>query len=114
MKKILLILIAIVVVGVATFFAVSGGPDSGRPSDDILNCTTSELNWVVGERTTYSNPDIGLEFTYQTGSDGYVLQERIPTDTSLIGPRHIIVLMRTEDAAVAPPQGGEGPPVMSI
>ena len=104
---------ATAVVGVATFFAVWGGPDSGRQSEEVLNGTTTDPLVDAGTMTTYSNPELGIEFEYQTGSDGYVLQEHIPTDTAANLVR-TIVLMQSADAAVAPPAGGERPPVISI
>jgi len=68
---------------------------------------------VTGTHITYSQSDIGLEFDYPEGPDGYVVDERMPVDlgTGLIKN---IILMRTEDTLYEPPVGGEGPPVILV
>jgi hypothetical protein len=64
-------------------------------------------------KSTYSKSDIGLEFDYAEGPDGYVIDERMPVDlgTGLIKN---IILTRTDDTLNAPPAGGEGPAVITI
>lgn len=68
---------------------------------------------VPGVHSTYSQSDVGLEFDYPEGPDGYVVDERMPVDlgTGLIKN---IILMRTEDALREPPVDGEGPPVILV
>ncbi|HYC83089.1 MAG TPA: hypothetical protein VEB60_00875 [Candidatus Paceibacterota bacterium] len=62
---------------------------------------------------TYSRSDIGLEFDYPEGPEGYVVEERIPADLGA-GLVKNIILMRTEDAESEPPTGGEAPPAIAI
>jgi hypothetical protein len=59
---------------------------------------TINKNEVVNNTAVYSNGGLGIEFTYRTGPDGYVIQELAPSDTAedLMGT---IIIMRTEDAA---------------
>lgn len=61
----------------------------------------------------YSNEVLGVEFTYRTGPDGYVIKEHLPSNLSedLLGT---IVVMRTEDAEREMPVGGEGPATITI
>lgn len=101
MKKIayILIAVALMVGGYYAYIYWALGNDSvGQTTDAYL---------------TYSESDIGLEFEYPEGPEGYVVDERMPVDlgTGLIKN---IILMRTEDAQNEPPVGGEGPPVIVI
>jgi hypothetical protein len=67
----------------------------------------------AGDVTTYSNPGLGIEFDYEAGPNGYVVQESTPTDPNGEIVRSI-VLMRAEDVANGMPVGGEGPPTITI
>ncbi len=63
--------------------------------------------------TTYSNADIGLQFTYAIGPDGYVIKEEIPntpTDAYL----RTITLIQSSDAVRGDSFIGEYPPTHSI
>jgi hypothetical protein len=62
---------------------------------------------------TFSQNDVGLEFDYFEGPNGYVVDERMPVDLGT-GLVKNIILMRTEDALNEPPVDGEGPPVIVI
>lgn len=61
----------------------------------------------------FSNNEIGLEFDYPTGDDGYVLSE-VPSKDTKNELVTAIVLTSTEDSIQEPPEGGEGPAVISI
>lgn len=91
MKKIL-ILIIILIIGVAYF-------------TDNLPKTNPNLS-------RYSDPNIGLEFVYETGPDGYVVDERMPVDLGELVK--VIILHRTEDTLKEPPMNGEGSPTITI
>lgn len=62
---------------------------------------------------TYSQSDVGLEFDYPEGPDGYVLDERMPADLGT-GLTKNIILTRTEDASQELPVGGESAPAIII
>lgn len=63
--------------------------------------------------TTFSNNDLGIQFSYPTGPDGYVLGQA--TSTNLTSePLSSLILFRTEDVVNQPPAGGEGPPVIGF
>ncbi len=65
---------------------------------------------------SYENARIGLAFTYQDGTEGYVLEER-PTDQSTGAPVATITLTPYEDyerMQTNPPVGGEGPTGIAI
>lgn len=80
----------------------------------MLSIDKSEPNGEVsGNTATFSSGELGLEFDYKTGPNGYVLQEMIPTEQNDALAR-VIMLFRTEDTLMAPPEGGEGPPVMAV
>lgn len=66
-----------------------------------------------GEVAVYSNPEIGLEFSYRTGPEGYVIQESIPmaVDPDLVRFVHVVP---ASVANLPPPEGGEGPAQISI
>lgn len=57
---------------------------------------------------TYASPEYGIEFRY---SSSYQLEER-DAPGSAQRRHHIVTLMRKED--LPPPQGGEGPPAITI
>ncbi len=80
------------------------------------------IYWALGNdsagqtsktHVTYSQSEIGLEFEYREGPEGYVVDERMPVDLGT-GLVKNIILTRTEDAENTPPVGGEGPPVIVI
>jgi hypothetical protein len=95
--KNILIIIGMIVVVAAGYFVVK---------------TTK--NPVVSKNTaTYSSRELGLQFTYETGPEGYVLGEMTPADTSA----HLlktITLTQTKDVQAGVPQGGEGPATITI
>lgn len=101
MKKFIYILIALAVLLAGyylyTYWAL-GNDSAGQVNSGYL---------------TYSQSDVGLEFDYPEGPEGYVLDERMPVDlgTGLIKN---IILTRTEDTLYEPPVGGEGPPVILV
>lgn len=68
---------------------------------------------ITETHITYSQSDIGLEFDYSEGPDGYVIDERMPVDLDSEFIKNII-LTRTEDALREPPVAGEGSPVILI
>lgn len=96
MKKMYIGIIALVILIVGLYFTV-------RVDNTQVSNTTA----------TYSNAGLGIEFTYQTGPDGYVLQELTPSDTTG-GLLNTIVLMQTADAEREMPVGGEGPTTITI
>jgi len=67
----------------------------------------------AGAQLTYSQSDLGLEFNYLGGSDGYVVGEKTLTSSDL-GPIKALVLRLTEDTLHEPPVGGEGAPVILV
>ncbi len=68
------------------------------------------------EPMTYSSSEFGLEFSYQAGPAGYVLKEMVLDDSVAIAAGHekTFIFYRTEDTLAAPPEGGEGPPVIAL
>jgi hypothetical protein len=57
---------------------------------------------------TYSSPEYGIEFRYPSS---YQLEER-DAPGSAQRRHHIVTLLRKED--LPPPQGGEGPPAITV
>jgi hypothetical protein len=102
MKKIitLLAVIAILLVGYFVFRTDGAEAPSGAKNTAV-----------------YSNPELQLEFTYKTGPDGYVVEERNPSQTTS-GEVKTIILMRAEDKENldknGAPVGGEGPATITI
>lgn len=96
MKKFLIIL-AVIVVIVAGFLFAKSSP--------------SGVNNV--ELTTFSSSELGLEFNYKAGSDGYVLEEMSSSAVGS-GPMKTLVLTRSEDKLSGVPVGGEGPPTITL
>ena len=74
-------------------------------------------NQVVDNITTYSSTELGFQFEYPTGPDGYVLDERFPSETRDNNIR-IINLVQTKDQenldAGNVPIGGEGPATITF
>jgi hypothetical protein len=68
---------------------------------------------VNSGQETFSQADIGLEFEYPGGEEGYVIDERIPVDLGT-GLVKVLILFRAEDLKNAPPEGGEGPAVITV
>lgn len=68
---------------------------------------------VVQNNATYSDAGVGIEFTYRTGPDGYVVQELTPAPSTSDLIRTVI-LMQTSDANKEMPEGGEGPATITI
>lgn len=73
----------------------------------------ADKNEMVSTTSTYSNPNLGIEFTYKVGSNGYVIREILAPDSAQ-DLKGTIVLMRTEDALREMPVGGEGPATITI
>lgn len=61
----------------------------------------------------YSQPEIGLSFTYKAGAEGYIIDERVPAEQgdNLV---RVILLHRTQDVAQDAPVGGEGSPLIAV
>ena len=90
---------ALVLVGVYFIITIDEGSKNQAVEDSVA---------------TFSSKELGIEFVYQTGPLGYVLQEVIPTENDSDFLRSI-VLTRTEDAVdVGQVLGGEGPPTITI
>lgn len=94
MKKALFIIAGLVLIAVGLYFALRVDKQ------------------VVSDKAVYSKAELGLEFVYQAGPEGYVVEERIPADLGELV--RVIILHRTEDTLKTPPVGGEGPAVMTI
>ena len=101
MKKSIYILIAVILVGGGYYLYTYWD----RENDSVQQVTNTHL--------TYSQSDIGLEFDYPKGPEGYAVDERMPVDLGT-GLVKNIILTRTEDTLNEPPVGGEGPPVILI
>lgn len=103
MKKINILLIASTVV---VLLAVSGylflQIDREKTNDSLK-----------GQFTKFNSSELGIEFSYPVGPEGYILEEMNWTDNN---PNYIrtIILMRSEDKAKEMPVGGEGPPTITI
>lgn len=93
-------IIALIALGIAGYLYLV--PDAGKTQESLQEA-----------QTIYSNPELGLEFTYRPGPEGYVLEQRTPSPSEE-GPERVIVLMRSQDVAQGAPEGGEGPPVIAI
>jgi hypothetical protein len=99
MKKIIIaILISALLVGVYFVFKVN--------EKEVSNNTA-----------VYSSQELGFEFSYKTGPEGYVLEERTPS-ANPEGLKKAIVLMQTKDKenldTNGAPVGGEGPATITI
>lgn len=70
----------------------------------------------VPEMSEYRNDAYGLTFSYQTGSAGYVLEERTPgsNTTPLLTTITLTTQGDHERMQMSPPIGGEGPAVIAI
>jgi hypothetical protein len=71
---------------------------------------------VQSDSAAYSSSEVELAFMYDSGPDGYVLEERMPgaADKDLL---RTITLTQTADherMTTNPPVGGEGPAVIAI
>ena len=109
MKKLILILVAAVIIGGAYVgydrFVRVASPEGGINNPEENN-----------QYTTYRNKNIGLEFMYRGGIDGYVLTERGESTVVQGGPKQSISLMLASDKAEldASTSPREGPPTMLI
>ncbi len=108
MKKIILILIAIALLvgGYYLYMYWALGNDSVPRNDAVEEVTTNS-------DVTNSQSEIGLEFDYPEGPDGYIAEERMPADLGT-GLVKNIILTRTEDTLNGVPAGGEYPPAILI
>lgn len=93
--KNILIIIAIIIVAVGGYYAVK---------------TNKKV--VSGETTTFSSKELGFEFNYKTGPEGYVLGEMTPATQD--GLLKTITLTPTKEVQVTQPQGGEGPATITM
>ncbi len=100
MKKIINILILVVVIVIAVWYFTTR---TDTPK-------TQQVSTV--QYATFSDGDLGLEFKYPAGPDGYVLS-RGPSLS--ISSAHIqtLILFQEEDVGKMP-EGGEGPPGILI
>lgn len=79
----------------------------------LLRTDTATTDVVpVARSATYSNSELGIAFDHPIGLDGYVVQEIQSNDTG-IGLLRTIVLIREGDVERIP-EGGEGPPTITI
>lgn len=93
MKKIILILIGLVLIG----FGVYGIFIKKDNSENV---------------TKYSNNDYSFEFDYQKGKEGYVLKEVIPSEENSQILKTIILIPSEYENQI--PDASEGPPTISI
>jgi hypothetical protein len=102
MKKIYIAVVAVLVVLIGVY--------------TITKINTREINGPEeSNRATFTSQELGFEFQYPIGKDGYVLEERgIGDDVPNI--LKILTLMQTEDAANLEniPVGSEGPPTITV
>lgn len=103
MKKLLPIIISIAIIGAtASYFYLQA--NTPAPTSDAQE-----------EIAVYTNPELGIAFTYRSGANGYTLSEDRPqsTDPDLV---RSITLMRTTDVANLKniPVGSEWPAAMNI
>lgn len=99
MKKIIVFLVvAACVVLVYFFLAPQKGSDSGL--------------------VKYSNPEVGLEFSYPSGPKGYILEEKTPVNDSNKNFIRSLTLFQAEDKTRIDqkkiPVGGEGPATINV
>jgi hypothetical protein len=100
MNKTIVALVVVVLVALGVYVVSTQTPGiSDGPADSSL--------------ATYRSPELGFEFQYREGADGYVLKELAPP-TSDAGLVRTIVLTPAADAATPPPAGGEGPATITI
>jgi hypothetical protein len=100
MKKSPLILFAAVLVFLIGYFTVL--------IDDKKSGVSNDVQYEV-----FSDSELGIEFKYRLGPDGYVLEEMMPFGEN-DGFIKTLILFRTEDKLRGMPVNGEGPPVMAI
>ncbi|MFA5996449.1 MAG: hypothetical protein WC790_01865 [Candidatus Paceibacterota bacterium] len=97
-KKMLLILVAVL--------AVAGYV--------LLQTDAAEINPGLNTQySTFSSSELGIEFSYRSGPQGYVLEESAPADAQA-GLVKVLTLIRAEDASREMPVGGEGPAIMAV
>ncbi len=67
----------------------------------------------VNDMAVYSNTELGFEFTYRSGPNGYVVEDHTPAQNSgdLI---KTIVLIQTTDKENPNREGGEGPATINV
>lgn len=93
------------IIGALVLIALIGGISLLSKDEKVADLDESSL-------ATYSSGDLGLEFNYKTGTEGYVVQESTPVgDPDLV---RAIVLIPSEEAGKVPPIGGEGPATITI
>ena len=65
------------------------------------------------EPATFKDSELGIQFSYETGPNGYVLEETAPMNAKN-NLEKILTLIRAEDKSKPIPVGGEWPPAISI
>lgn len=102
MKKNLILIIVLVIVLAGAYFM----------RQSVLKSAKVE---VIESTAVYSSPELGFEFTYKNGENGYVVAE-MPNDPNNKNFLKTIILMQAEDVKNITniPEGGEGPPIMAV
>jgi len=99
MKTPLIILVALVIV-VAGYF--------------LFRTDATEVSQGPGTQySTLSSSELGIEFSYRAGPQGYMLEESTAGDVQA-GLLKTFTLISAEDASREMPIGGEGPAVIAI
>lgn len=96
--NILTILLAVAALLIGGYFLTRPVPEAAQPANQMQ---------------TYSSAELGIEFAYPGGPEGYVVQEASGA-ASTTDFKRAILLVRTADTLEAPPEGGEGPPIMAV
>ncbi len=107
MKKITIAVMAIALFGVGVY--------SYLKINEKSTDAETQQPWASNLQT-YSNSELGLEFRYPTGPNGYVLEEKTPASNKA-NLLKTITLLRSEDAKrlqANPSEAGEGPAVIAI
>ncbi|HEU0085369.1 MAG TPA: PsbP-related protein [Candidatus Paceibacterota bacterium] len=104
MRKILLFLFAVLMLGVGYMALIN----SQMPPVEVPDLRQDPIY------TTYSSDELGFLFEYRLAPDGYVLEEREPSDSDASTLQKTLILMQVEDSLQEMPEGGEGPAVISI
>lgn len=99
MKKTLIALVILILLGAGAYYLAN--------IDKEETAQNAESQYA-----TFSKSELGLEFKYKTGKDGYVIDERIPADIGELV--RVLIVKRVEDAEKTPPVGGEWPPAINI
>lgn len=108
-KTIVLIIIAVVAIATGYVFL---RPNMTEVATPIVSDATED------QTTLYTNNDLGLQFEYQVGPAGFVLEEREPSlaevDRDLVRSLILTQSIDHERMMTNPPVGGEGPAVIAV